>query len=214
MTAPQPIRNRVAFEAYADLALGPDRATPADAALILHQAMQGVHAAIVGGCRIAVAFPDGRVDEGPSFGPTLRLLGSPGDVTTALAGDILRGLALARLLRAGAIRPVPSGVLNGIAYVRARPDKFLPSTWDRLDVRARARRKAGRGGLEEDDLPARRRHLAERGRLLTRLPSFMLSSASTGQRYPIYVAASARRPDPDGFTAYGLATGTGAVPVF
>lgn len=208
------IRNTVVFEAFVDLFLGHEHGAATDVTLVMNQAMQGVHAAIVAGCKLAVAFPGGQSGDSLTLGRTLRLIGSRHDVEAAVASDCLRGLALARLLKVGAIRPVPSDAEQGVAYTRARPDKFLPGTWDRMDRRSRARRKAGRCLMDEDDLLARREQLAERGRLMKRLPSVMLSSATTNRRYPIYVGAAFRSPNPGCFTSYGLSDGTGSVPVF
>ncbi len=95
-----------------------------------------------------------------------------------------------------------------------RPDKLLPGTWDRMDRRTRARRKAGRTEMDEDDIANRRRVLAERGSGMRTLPSVLLSSASTSSRYPLYVGMRSKPPSGARFTSYGLSDGAGAVPRF
>ncbi len=208
------IRNAVAFESFVDLRIGHSREFPDKSDIVIHRALQGVHHAIVSGARLAVAFPELRIGPERSLGGLFRMFGAPVALETALRGDVLHGLGLSGLLRVGPVLSVPDRVEAGVAYVRARPDRFLPGTWDRMDRRTRARRKAGRSIMDEEDIAQRRLALAQRGRETVRLPSFCLSSGSTGRRYPVYVQPVERDISSLRFTSYGLSDGAGAVPHF
>lgn len=213
MTERSGLRNAVSLTDTVALDIIPSPQGAAGDGMMMSHLMQAAHAAIVGGIPLAVAFPKAEAGPNRTIGRQLRLFGDAADLRKFLEMPVVQGLALAGMIRAGSVDAVGAKGGPAVSYTRSRPEKLLPGSWDRMDKRARVRRKLGKCLMEEEDLLDRRKALAEKGRNALLLPSVMISSATTSQRFALYINALERAEAGGAFNSYGLSDGSGAVPV-
>lgn len=177
---------------YIDIHLRPDPEFPEH---VLMSALFGkLHRALATqACSgIAVAFPGYSLTP-LTLGNCLRLVGTAGDLASLLTTDWLRGMADHAAL--SAVLPVPASA----AHRRLRRVQAKGGA-ERL-----RRRQMRRHGLTQaqamdavPDMVAERLHL----------PFINMASASTGQRFKLFLDLGPAQPDPleGGFNAYGLSS--------
>lgn len=184
---------------YIDIHLRPDPEFPA------HQLMAALYAklhrvlALVQANTIGVSFP-GYQSHPPTLGNTLRLLGPQGDLVRLMEHQWLTGLR--DHTNVAPMAPVPTTAVH--RHLRRAQAKSSP---ERL-----RRRQMRRHGLTEEQALER---VPDAAAEMLRLPFITLSSASTGQRFRLFLRMSptVSTASAGEFNTYGLSS-TATIPWF
>lgn len=184
---------------YIDIHLRPDPEFPA------HHLMAALYArlhrvlALVQANTIGVSFP-GYQSHPPILGNTLRLFGPQGDLVRLMEHQWLHGIR--DHTDVAPMAPVPATAVH--RHLRRAQGKSSP---ERL-----RRRQMRRHGLTEEQALER---VPDAAAEMLRLPFITLFSASTGQRFPLFLRMSPTVSGPSAgeFNTYGLST-TATIPWF
>jgi CRISPR-associated endonuclease Csy4 len=184
---------------YVDIELLPDPEFPAYqlmAALYakLHRVLaQGGHGAI------GVCFP-GYAERPPTLGSRMRLVGPEGELARLMAQDWLKGMR------------DHSEVLGPAAVPASTQHRALRRVQAKSNPQRLRRRLMKRQGLDEAQAQAR---IPDEAAERLALPFVLLSSASTGHSFRLYLRQGPlqREPQSGEFNAYGLSA-TATVPHF
>lgn len=172
---------------YLDIRLLPDPEFPPK--LLMNALYAKLHRGLVerGGGQIGLGFPEYTAK---GLGERLRLHGTQQGLTQFMAGAWLKGMA--DHCAVGPIQPVPPAVQHRV-FRRVQAD----SSPERL-----RRRRIARGASPEQAQAAIPDHAGKR----LELPSILLNSQSTGQRFLLFIERGPlqAQPTPGVFSAYGL----------